>query len=233
MSSYSNALAAAYLSDARARAQARHNIAVCVSLVDTGLYKKIEKQLSGEMPPGPEQDYIMVKWRQHHIETLRLSETLPAIFPGPGPWIHSNDMESLQLCFVIFDAMIFEGRLSRIVDLEWSDSIEAPGWTLPNHRPGHILILMRKQGTNDGLYSGRAAVAVMKALLGQMCWAYLAVDRCSCLGCTERKWDGHDQGKWIRLYGLVLHLAGRDLGLLFENGFPLALEKVGPRAGQY
>ena len=93
----------------RARAQARHNIVFCVSLVDTVLCQKIEKQLSGEMPPGPEQDYIMVIWTQHHIETLRLSEILPAIFPSPGPWIHSNDKEGLQLYFVIFDAMIFEG----------------------------------------------------------------------------------------------------------------------------
>ena len=78
-----------------------------------------------------------------------------------------------------------------------------PNFHLPKSRPGRIQIKMRKQGNNNGVSSGYAAVAVMRSscLAGQMCWAYLVVDRCTCRGCTRRKmWDGHDQGKWIRIF---------------------------------
>ncbi|KAI4104721.1 MAG: hypothetical protein LQ339_003799 [Xanthoria mediterranea] len=230
----SKALAAAtYLSDARARAQAHQNIVFCVSLVDTVLCQKIEKQLSGEMPRNPEQQQIVVEWKQFHLRTLRLSGLYPAVLPGAGPWMHSID-KALRWYFKIFDVMVFEGRLSRIVELNWSGSIEEPECRYPDPRTGRIPIKMRKQGNNNGVYSGYGAVAVMKDLLGQMCWAYLVADRCTCRGCTQKMGKPMmDQAKWIRLYGLVLRLAGRDLGLLFENGFPVALEKLGPRAGQY
>ncbi|KAI4102115.1 MAG: hypothetical protein LQ339_004789 [Xanthoria mediterranea] len=109
------ALAAAYLSDAGARAQARHNIVFCVSLVDTVLCQKIEKQLSGEIPRNPGQQQIVVEWKQFHLKTLRLSGFYPAVLPNAGPWMHSID-EALRWYFKIFDVMIFEGRLGRIVD---------------------------------------------------------------------------------------------------------------------
>ena len=42
-----------------------------------------------------------------------------------------------------------------------------PNFHLPKSRSGRILIKMRKQGNNNGVSAGNAAVAVMKALLGR------------------------------------------------------------------
>lgn len=210
-------------------AQAVAAVAFCVSWVDTALCQKLEKQLSGETAQRLEQKEIRLVWKQQHEKLARLAPMNPETLPFPGPWMDSNDNEALRWYFWIFDRMIFESRVGRIANVEWSPLVEGTGCTNLDLITGQITIKIRSQSANHGVYNGDAAVAVMAELLGQMSWAHLLEVRCTCEACNTRLLttmglEKHEW-KWIRLQGLVLRLASRNLGLRFKNGFPIALEK--------
>ncbi|KAI4258568.1 MAG: hypothetical protein L6R42_005021 [Xanthoria sp. 1 TBL-2021] len=204
---------------------------LCMSQMYPHLCEDLEEQLAGRKEKTPEQQQIFQLWKQHWLGQARQRTPVPTTGPFPPPWLDSNDTDALRFCFAIFDGMIFKGRLSSVADVNWSLIVQETGSTILDLNTGLMTIKIRCENANQGIFSGDAAVAVMRKLLSQMSWAFLILLRCRCEACETdllgTKSIGKVEEKWLRLHSLVLRLAVRDLGLRFEHAFPIALEKSG------